>query len=513
MTMKNQEEPDNHKERCEEVPPNPEHLIKSIAEQGYSLETSLADLIDNSISADARHVEVIINTDTEPFVLFLADDGAGMDEDTLKKSMHFPSSFLENVRSVNDLGRFGLGLKTASFSQSRKFTVLSRKKGTTSFCGRTWDVDFLKKSEKWRIIVNTHDEVNELLGQYDELSNTFLNRPGKFEANTIVVWHSLYKFEEYLDEESRKNTIKHQISEITTEYLSLVFHRFLERKINPLQIRVNNRVIQPFNPFPSQQDFRPIPNKQRWLKEDVVKMEGFILPSRSIDESREYGSVWATKSRGLMDLEGIYVYRADRIIVFGGWNDVIRKSPILRLARLRVEVGNKVDHLFHLNVAKSQIVIPFDLKSAFLRYVVQLKAEAEREYYNRGIQQFAKKGKKDNLQLFEKKATSKGVAMEINDDFPLLKSLRTGLNCEQNSMLDFIIKMVNTTVNTVRHAHDANVFTGEKEKDGISADDIIKSITVLKSSGVSNKYIKDNILKGLGYTESSLPEEILNLLN
>ena len=103
--------------------------------------------------------------------------------------------------------------------------------------------------------------------------------------------------------------------------------------------------------------------------------------------------------------------------------------------------------------------------------------------------------------------------MEINDDFPLLKSLRTGLNCEQNSMLDFIIKMVNTTVNTVRHAHDANVFTGEKEKDGISADDIIKSITVLKSSGVSNKYIKDNILKGLGYTESSLPEEILNLLN
>jgi hypothetical protein len=511
--MKKQEEINQHDDRYEEVPPNPEYLIKSIAEQGYSLETSLADLIDNSVSADAGHVEIIINTDEEPFILFLADDGNGMDEETLKKSMHFPSSFLENVRSIKDLGRFGLGLKTASFAQSRKFTVLSRTKGTDRFYGRTWDVDFLKKSEKWRIIVNTEDEIRELLDQYNALSHTFLNRPENFEANTIVVWHSLYKFEEYLDEESRRATIKHQISEITTEYLSLVFHRFLERKSNALIIRVNNRVILPFNPFPGEEDFRSIPNKQRWLKEDVVKMEGFILPSRSIDESREYGSVWATKSRGLMDLEGIYVYRANRIIVFGGWNDVIRKSPILRLARLRVEVGNKVDHLFHLNVAKSQIVIPFDLKSAFLRYVVQLKAEAEREYYNRGIQQFAKKGKKDNLQLFEKKATSKGVALEINADFPLLRSLRSGLNNEQASMLDFIIKMVNTTVNTVRHAHDTNVFTGEKEKDGISAADIIQSITVLKNSGVSSKYIRDNILNGLGYTESSLPEEILNLLN
>jgi hypothetical protein len=498
----------------EEVVPNPEYLIKSIAEQGYSLETSLADLIDNSITADARHIEVLINTDIEPFKLFIADDGDGMDKETLKVSMRFPSSFLENIRDKNDLGRFGLGLKTASFAQTRKFTVLSKKKGTQEYCGRTWDVDYLKSTGKWQIIINDKAEIEGLLQMYNYLSHNFNSRPDGFEANTIVIWHSLYKFEEYVNEdEDRKTTIKHQISEVTTEYLSLVFHRFLEKKVNPLFIKVNHRIVEPFNPFPiDQADFRSIENKQRSLGDDVVKLEGFVLPSRSIDESKEYGSIWSTKSKGLMDLEGIYIYRANRIIVFGGWNEIIRKSPILRLARLKVEVGNKVDHLFHLNVAKSQIIIPFNLQRAFLRYIVELKTEAEKEYYNRGVRQFAKKGSGEKVSLFEKKATSKGMLLEVNSQFPLLNSLKGSLNKEQISKLNFILKMVNTTINTIRHVHESREFTGVEENDGLSVKDIIDSIKVLKENGLTSKYIKENILPSIGYSETSIPDEILTLL-
>ena len=110
--------------RTESAEPNPEFLIKSIAEQGYSLETALADLMDNSISAGADCIEVMIRMDEEPFTLFLADNGLGMDEDELRQKMQFPSSSPEKDRQQIDLGRFGLGMKTASFSQTRRFSVI-----------------------------------------------------------------------------------------------------------------------------------------------------------------------------------------------------------------------------------------------------------------------------------------------------------------------------------------------------------------------------------------------------
>lgn len=142
----------------EDASPNPEFLIKSIAEQGYSLETALADLMDNSISANATQIEVLVDFEAEPFRLFIADNGCGMTEDELSKNMQFPSSSPDTSRQNKDLGRFGLGLKTASFSQTRKFTVLSRKKGENGFKGRTWDIAFLKKNG-WKIIVNSDEEV------------------------------------------------------------------------------------------------------------------------------------------------------------------------------------------------------------------------------------------------------------------------------------------------------------------------------------------------------------------
>ena len=153
----------------EEANPNPEYLIKSIAEQGYSLETSLADLMDNSISADANKIEVLIDMDSEPFKLFLADNGKGMNEEELSKNLHFPSSSPDSQREIKDLGRFGLGLKTASFSQTRCFTVISRKKGEDKYSARTWDVDFLK-TNGWKIIINKEKEINTLLSQYQKLS-------------------------------------------------------------------------------------------------------------------------------------------------------------------------------------------------------------------------------------------------------------------------------------------------------------------------------------------------------
>jgi len=497
----------------EDAFPNPEFLIKSIAEQGYSLETSLADLMDNSISANADKIEVLIDMDSEPFTLFIADNGDGMSEEELAKNMKFPSNSPENKRLDRDLGRFGLGMKTASFSQTRNLTVLSRQKGSAKYSGRTWDVDFLKDNG-WKIIINSESEIDELITLYQRLSNDFHNKFDDFEANTLVIWRGLYKFENYLENKNRNQALRTEINEVTTDYLALVFHRFMEKTLNPLKIRINNSVIQPFNPFPEEEkDFRQIEPKQSQFRSDVIKIEGFVLPSRSITESTSGISKWTTRYRGLMDMEGLYIYRADRIILFGGWNGIVKKAPRLQLARLRVEVGNSVDHLLHLNVAKSQIVIPHELRVAFENYIDELKVEAEREFYNRGIRKFSGAKAKDNVQLFERSSSSKGSILEVNMNFPLLESLRESLNDKQNSKLRLILKMINNKVNNIRQVHEDKEFVGLVEKDGIDADEIKSTIEDLLKNGISKDIIKEEIIPHLGFKVSSLPETIQSLLH
>jgi hypothetical protein len=494
--------------------PNPEYLIKSIAEQGYSLETALADLIDNSITAGAASIEILINMELEPFALYLADDGAGMYEDELRSSMEFPSSSLELDRKGTDLGRFGLGMKTASFSQTRSFTVLSRKKGDVKYSGRTWDVDYLAKKGEWHLIINSEEEINYLVESYKSISADYLAKIEDFDANTIVIWKGLYKYEKYLEVTSRKKALKQQLYEVTLDHLSLVFHRFIERKKSSLRIRVNNKLIPAFNPFlPSCEGVRKIESKRKSFKKDHLKMEGFVLPSRSIDEVKSGSTKWTTKNCSLTDMEGIYVYRADRIIIFGGWNGLIKKGPRLQLARLRVEVGNSVDHLLHLNVSKSKISIPYDLKIGFEQYVEELKIEAEREFYNRGIRRISGDIKQPHEQLFTRNASSKGTLLELNSDFPILKYLEDGMSVDQRAKFKILIRMVNTVVNKIRQTHEQVAFPcGDAEGPDSFKLEIQNVVQNFLNLGWSAEMIKKNFIQYLGYSEETLPENVLKLL-
>lgn len=489
--------------------PNPEFLIKSIAEQGYSLETALADLMDNSITANATRIEVLTKIDTEPFVLFLSDNGDGMDRVSLKNNMQFPSKSPEDSRDIGDLGRFGLGLKTASFSQTRIFTVLSRKKGTEDFFGLTWDVNHLRKSGKWEMIINSKTEIDSIIKQYNSLSKEHLNNSIEYIPNTIVVWKGLYKFENYVNEKNKQDALKEEITNTTSEYLSIVFHKFMEKHTNRLQIRINNALVSPFNPFPIENsNLRALEPLQKEFGGDSIKIQGFVLPNTSIKEN---SNTWTPQNKSLMDMEGLYIYRAERLILFGGWNGLIKKMPRLQLGRLKVEIGNKVDHLFHLNVAKSQINIPHDLKNAFLRAIVDLKTEAQKEYFNHGLKSFKQNPSEHSCELFYKSATNKGVLLRINDEFPLLKSLKSSLNSKQKAELNFILKISSNLINKVRQVENIQI-TGDTEKDDISIDEIIKSIKELLNLGVSKEQIRKDILANLGL-KNNLSEEISNLLN
>lgn len=499
-------------ENYELANPNPEFLIKSIAEQGYSLETALADLMDNSITASALRIEVLTKIDTEPFILFISDNGDGMSKESLKRNMQFPSKSPEDSRESNDLGRFGLGLKTASFSQTRAFTVLSRKKGSAFFSGLTWDVKHLKDSGKWEMIINSNEEIAEILEQYNNISNDHQNSSNDFIPNTIVVWKGLYKFENFLDVKNKQDALKEEITNTTSEYLSIVFHKFMERQTNRVDIRINNTIVKPFNPFPiDNSNLRALEPLQKEFGKDIVKIQGFVLPNTSIKETKENSNPWTPHNKSLMDMEGLYIYRADRLILFGGWNGLIKKMPRLQLGRLKIDIGNKVDHLFHLNVAKSQINIPHDLKNSFLRAVVDLKAEAQKEYFNHGLKTFTQRPSEHSSELFYKTATNKGVLIRINDEFPLLKSLKSSLNNKQKAELNFILKMSSNLINKVRQVDNVEI-TGNAEKDGISIDEIVKSINELLNLGMPKEQIKKDILPNLGI-KINAHEEISNLLN
>jgi hypothetical protein len=492
--------------------PNPEFLIKSIAEQGYSLETALADLMDNSITANATKIEVLTKITDEPFLLFISDNGDGMDREALKKNMQFPSTSPEHIRDQSDLGRFGLGLKTASFSQTRCFTVLSRKKGDKKYSALTWDVNYLKKIEKWRIIINSDEEINELLELHHSLSDNHLNKFEDFDPNTIIIWNGLYKFENYVNISNKQDAIKQEITNTTSEYLSIVFHRFMEKQENPLQIRINNELVSSFNPFLIENSsLRALEPLQRDFGNDYIKIQGFVLPNTSIKESKESINNWTPKNKSLMDMEGIYIYRADRLILFGGWNGIIKKMPRLQLARLKVEIGNKVDHLFHLNVAKSQINIPFDLRQAFYRAIVNLKDESQKEYFNYGLKTFVNKAKTQESQLYNKIATNKGVLLTVNNDFPLLKSLKESLNKEQQADLNFVLKISTSLINTVRQIDNVEL-TGNINNDGISADEILLSVKKLIGLGYTKDQIKKDFISNLGVNVISLSSELSEIL-
>lgn len=503
---------ESDKIKWEEASPNPEFLIKSIAEQGYSLETALADLMDNSITAKATRIEVLTEINEEPFTLFLSDNGEGMNEKSLKKNMQFPSKSPEDSRDSKDLGRFGLGLKTASFSQTRVFTVLSRNKGNEKFSALTWDVKHLKDSGKWEMIINSDEEISRILEQYNTISNSHLNSSDDFIPNTIVVWKGLYKFENFLDTKNKQDALKEEITNTTSEYLSIVFHRFMERQAHRLDIRINNTLVKPFNPFPTENsNLRALEPLQKEFGKDIVKIQGFVLPNTSIKETKENSNPWTPHNKSLMDMEGLYIYRAERLILFGGWNGLIKKMPRLQLGRLKIDIGNKVDHLFHLNVAKSQINIPHDLKNSFLRAIVDLKTEAQKEYFNHGLKTFTQRPSEYSSELFYKTATNKGVLLRINDEFPLLKSLKSSLNSKQKAELNFILKMSSNLINKVRQVDNVEI-TGNIEKDGISIDEIIKSINELLNLGMSKEQIKKDILSNLGF-KNNIPEEITSLLN
>lgn len=337
----------------EELPPIYDKLDSALRSIGYDFEIAIADLIDNSIDADAENILLRIIVDHDKLHLVILDDGIGMNPHTLKEAMRFGS---DTNNDESRLGKFGLGLKLASLSQAKAIHVITSQNGLIS--GRAWLEDGIQKG--FRNTVYNQTECTEFANKYLPAEN--LNKNG-----TLLVLYNLYRTGQYTNiQEHAQKLIKN-----VANYLSLAFHRFLSGKAGNIKISIDMMDahtrksgipvnLEPLDPFgyrsSGQKQFPQIMNIEGEYKTSV-KIKAHIWPANS--NAAEYKLPGGSNSR-----QGFYFYRNNRLIQGGGWNGIREAEPHSSLSRIEVDLDPALDLDINLDVKKSIITLPPNLKSS-----------------------------------------------------------------------------------------------------------------------------------------------------
>lgn len=343
--------------------PSPSVLMNSMRSIGYTFKTALADIVDNSISAGAKniYINVPIN-DSELFVSVL-DDGRGMTRNELFNAMKYGS---DREYSSSDLGRFGLGLKSASLSQCRILTVIS--KNGSDISGFQWNLDLVLKDKKWDCI-----ELDETEISGTPMADVLINLP----MGTLVVWQNFdiaYKksngrVREYLSDEMAE----------AEKHLCLVFHRFLSNRFKPLNIFINNDALIPLDPF--LEDHAKTDSKkvsELTINDSVIKIQPYILPHMS-----DLTEADITKLGGIDSLrsdQGFYIYRNDRLIIYGKWFRLSSTGvlpEILKYGRIKVDIPNSLDDIWDIDIKKQNATIPRQVMNQLKKVVSDVCARSK----------------------------------------------------------------------------------------------------------------------------------------
>jgi hypothetical protein len=341
--------------QTQEVIPGASRLIKSLRDLGYDFSTAIADIIDNSIEANATEIQIDVDFFGESSCVRVKDNGKGMTHEEIIEAMRFGS---EKDYEADSLGKFGLGLKTSSLSQCRKLTVASRDSKQHNFEAFSWDIDHIEKTNKWEIITPDKRTVDYFIDNY------FEDRTG-----TIIIWQKLDRLLDYKDPngEAARKKLNNLCRELET-HIAMVFHRFLsgEIKNNPVSITLNCNRISPWDPFARNEDKTKVfpktvlPIEYEGVKGEVL-IEPFRLPQRddfrTMDEFRR-----ASGPQNWNQQQGFYIYRSNRMIQSGGWSGMRTADEHTKLARIAVSFTPNLDNAFKINVAKMRVQLPMQLK-------------------------------------------------------------------------------------------------------------------------------------------------------
>lgn len=422
----------NDQNKYIDISPSPSSLIESLRDIGYSMQTAVADIVDNSITARATEINLRFSWNSGNPWLGIIDNGFGMSRNELIAAMRFGSISPTVERSKNDLGRFGLGLKTASFSQCRHLTVLSKKNGIITCC--EWDLDLISNFEnkKWLLHVLSDADLAEkenLLGLY----SSFLN---DVESGVIVLWEKMDRIDKKsskIQQEAHLNTI---ISE-TRNHLELVFHRYLAPETGKkVRMYLNGKTLQAFDPFNSAHSTTyELPYEQFECHGHNVSVQPYVLPHHTKIGKEQYEH-YAGKE-GYVHNQGFYVYRNRRLIIKGTWFGLINKAELTKLLRVRIDIPNTLDHLWKIDVKKSNASPPVSIRRELKRIISEIEFSGKRVYKQRGQKLESTK----KTPAWERRAAGDQIYYEINRKHPLVKQLMDAIDTEQSARLNDLFRM------------------------------------------------------------------------
>ena len=385
------------------MPPYAPTLIESTRAIGYSLEASVADIIDNSIAAGATAVDIYFFPIDGAYISIL-DNGSGMNEDEIDLAMQYGSKSPIDDRESNDLGRFGLGLKTASLAQCRSLSVISKQ--GKRVLGRRWDIDHVSETGEWSLLILDEDELS-LVPEIERLMS--------FDSGTLVVWQKLDRLK--AGEINFENALGRKIDSVR-EHLALVYHRYLcgETGVKKLALRINNQIIHPSDPFLREKSTRPMDDEVLIIDGQKIVVRPYILPHISrmtAEEIKELGG-----KEGLRKNQGFYIYRNKRLLKWGTWFRMRRKGDLSKLARIQVDIPNSLDDLWTLDIKKSSALPPAIVRKNLEIIIDRIAEKSKRTWTFRGKREISD----TSVHVWNRmKNPQGGVYYEVNRNHPMIK--------------------------------------------------------------------------------------------
>lgn len=441
--------------RPHHLPPSAASLTASLRDLGYSLETAVADLIDNSISADATDIQIFCDMSHSAPVLVIADNGRGMTEAEVIAAMRHGATDPRKKRGPKDLGRFGLGLKTASFSQCRRLTVVSTQRGERA--GAEWNLTQVEDDDDWFISVLDQEEI---------AAQPFFDTLG--DTGTLVIWRDLDRLFEDETGQKRDEIVNEKLA-VVERHLSLVFHRFLAGEVKgrkKLAIRINGHPIAPFDPFCRKNAAtQMLPEETVWVDEVAVTMQPFILPHHSRLTASEY-DFYQDRSDFISN-QGAYVYRNGRLMAWGDWFRLVPKGEPTKLARVQIDFPNSLDEAWTIDIKKSRARPPHAVRERLRQIIAKITARSVTVHRGRGQKLFEESA----APFWERYTDHGGIRYAINAQHPLIESLCARMATQDADtlriLLDSIaaslpVEMIYSDYST--HPRDVGQATGDESR-------------------------------------------------
>lgn len=408
-----------------EVAPDPQ-LMESMRAVGYTLETAIADVVDNSITAQASRVDIHFSAAPIPYIAIL-DTGTGMSPEELHEAMRLAGKSPTGIRAADDLGRFGLGLKTASLSQCRTLTVVSKQRGAVQ--GVRWSLDHLAATGRWALLILSDDD----LAQVPEVS-----RLNTASSGTLVVWTDLDQIHALPDQLERQ--MDDEMARVR-DHLALVFHRFIGQSNKKFMLRLNGADVPTIDPF--LRDHRATQTstpETLTVAGEPVSLESYTLPyvSKLTQSERQRAQIAGT----LRDSQGFYIYRAKRLVIWGTWFRIVPKDDLGKLARVRVDIPNSLDHLWSLDIKKSTAVPPPEVRAALRRLAGRFVHPSKTTHMYRGRPAQTNDPVDRLWTLIEERGSFR---YEINRNHPAISVLSGDLDSESMRTLDRLLGSIESS--------------------------------------------------------------------